>query len=92
MVYPDSDWPILAHALERAAVQVPRGESRALADQLSDIMGQVRREFRDRDVEAETLRCKLAETQLVNRRLADELVRRGATKSEITRIVQEANR
>lgn len=92
MVYPDSDWNIPAYALERGAMQAPRGESRTLADQLGDIMGQVRREFRDRDIAAETLRCKLAETQLVNRRLADELARRGATEAEITAVIQEATR
>lgn len=67
-------------------------EPRTADAKLATLVEQVRRECRDRDIAAETLRCKLAETQLVNRRLADELARRGATEAEITTIVQEAMR
>ncbi len=56
------------------------------------LVDEVRQQFRDSDLVAETLRCKLAETQLVNRRLADELARRGATEAEITNIITEACR
>lgn len=56
------------------------------------LVDEVRQQFRDRDLAAETLRCKLAEAQLVNRRLADELARRGATETDITRIITEACR
>lgn len=65
---------------------------RSVDAKLLALVDEVRQQFRSHDLEAETLRCKLAETQLVSRRLADELARRGATEADITRIVQEATR